>query len=139
MRISDWSSDVCSSDLRPSRTTTTASATGGASGLTRVAPTMASGSAPVVVAAFDAPVAPDAATARNIVMVARIMRSSSVSSQPGGKVLRSEEHTSELQSLMRISYAVFCLKKKKKKKHNNNNKHIKINRNNTIVPHCQEN
>src|SRR3546814_1609671 len=30
-----------------------------------------------------------------------------------GKVVRSEEHTSELQSLMRISYAVFCLKKKK--------------------------
>src|SRR3546814_9825790 len=30
---------------------------------------------------------------------------------------RSEEHTSELQSLMRISYAVFCLKKKKQKKH----------------------
>src|SRR3546814_6613471 len=30
-------------------------------------------------------------------------------------VLRSEEHTSELQSLMRISYAVFCLKKKKNK------------------------
>src|SRR3546814_5426351 len=29
-----------------------------------------------------------------------------------GQVLRSEEHTSELQSLMRISYAVFCLKKK---------------------------
>src|SRR3546814_3289537 len=34
--------------------------------------------------------------------------------------LRSEEHTSELQSLMRISYAVFCLKKKKTKKHINN-------------------
>src|SRR3546814_4943581 len=40
--------------------------------------------------------------------------------QPGGNAqprdqggLRSEEHTSELQSLMRISYAVFCLKKKK--------------------------
>src|SRR3546814_5471045 len=30
------------------------------------------------------------------------------------KTFRSEEHTSELQSLMRISYAVFCLKKKKK-------------------------
>src|SRR3546814_7339304 len=30
---------------------------------------------------------------------------------------RSEEHTSELQSLMRISYAVFCLKKKKQKRH----------------------
>src|SRR3546814_2373401 len=32
---------------------------------------------------------------------------------------RSEEHTYELQSLMRISYAVFCLKKKKKVKHTN--------------------
>src|SRR3546814_2159708 len=32
---------------------------------------------------------------------------------------RSEEHTSELQSLMRISYAVFCLKKKKKKQLDN--------------------
>src|SRR3546814_4379470 len=32
--------------------------------------------------------------------------------------VRSEEHTSELQSLMRISYAVFCLKKKKKHKNN---------------------
>src|SRR3546814_5748241 len=31
------------------------------------------------------------------------------------RTCRSEEHTSELQSLMRISYAVFCLKKKKKK------------------------
>src|SRR3546814_7107316 len=44
---------------------------------------------------------------------------------------RSEEHTSELQSLMRISYAVFCLKKKKRTKTNkknmrqdNTNKHI---------------
>src|SRR3546814_8161819 len=32
-----------------------------------------------------------------------------------GSLVRSEEHTSELQSLMRISYAVFCLKKKKQK------------------------
>src|SRR3546814_3401009 len=36
-------------------------------------------------------------------------------------VTRSEEHTSELQSLMRISYAVFCLKKKKIPKKNRNN------------------
>src|SRR3546814_7092178 len=35
---------------------------------------------------------------------------------------RSEEHTSELQSLMRISYAVFCLKKKKQTKTKNKNK-----------------
>src|SRR3546814_2893430 len=34
--------------------------------------------------------------------------------------LRSEEHTSELQSLMRISYAVFCLKKKNNRKYNTN-------------------
>src|SRR3546814_1627501 len=36
------------------------------------------------------------------------------SRQVGTALTRSEEHTSELQSLMRISYAVFCLKKKKK-------------------------
>src|SRR3546814_8297659 len=35
---------------------------------------------------------------------------------------RSEEHTSELQSLMRITYAVFCLKKKKTHKHDKDNK-----------------
>src|SRR3546814_5377814 len=38
------------------------------------------------------------------------------------KASRSEEHTSELQSLMRISYAVFCLKKKKQIKNYHNNK-----------------
>src|SRR3546814_2671101 len=38
----------------------------------------------------------------------------------GGGLRRSEEHTSELQSLMRISYAVFCLKKKKNNKTKNN-------------------
>src|SRR3546814_2585613 len=38
----------------------------------------------------------------------------SISSSPPPTVCRSEEHTSELQSLMRISYAVFCLKKKNK-------------------------
>src|SRR3546814_10836088 len=41
------------------------------------------------------------------------------------KILRSEEHTSELQSLMRISYAVFCLKKKKQQ----NNKTNKVSTN----------
>src|SRR3546814_1669304 len=42
------------------------------------------------------------------------------------KKARSEEHTSELQSLMRISYAVFCLKKKTK------NKHVKAQQSNKI-------
>src|SRR3546814_10792290 len=40
-----------------------------------------------------------------------------------GIELRSEEHTSELPSLMRISYAVFCLKKKRHKKMSSNNQH----------------
>src|SRR3546814_5445588 len=43
-----------------------------------------------------------------------------------GACLRSEEHTSELQSLMRISYAVFCLKKKQKQIQQQNAKKIKI-------------
>src|SRR3546814_2683043 len=42
---------------------------------------------------------------------------------------RSEEHTSELQSLMRISYAVFCLKKKKKRKTELHNQRIIISTN----------
>src|SRR3546814_8726425 len=45
----------------------------------------------------------------------------STSTRPSGR-LRSEEHTSELQSLMRISYAVFCLKKKKQPNSQQNNK-----------------
>src|SRR3546814_7285132 len=52
---------------------------------------------------------------------------------------RSEEHTSELQSLMRISYAVFCLKKKpntvKKQLHSHNNKAHQITIHNHIKNH----
>src|SRR3546814_8150519 len=44
---------------------------------------------------------------------------------------RSEEHTSELQSLMRISYAVFCLKKKKNEK-------TKINKTNKLMKNIQQ-
>src|SRR3546814_6846746 len=46
--------------------------------------------------------------------IARIDRSLAGQEAPATPFLRSEEHTSELQSLMRISYAVFCLKKKNK-------------------------
>src|SRR3546814_1679434 len=46
---------------------------------------------------------------------------------------RSEEHTSELQSLMRISYAVFCLKKKKQ------NENIRYNNSNIILSKIQQN
>src|SRR3546814_6059902 len=52
---------------------------------------------------------------------------------------RSEEHTSELQSLMRISYAVFCLKKKHKNNIHNTTqrKHLKNKKNTTLRPHTQ--
>src|SRR3546814_2527741 len=46
-----------------------------------------------------------------------------VAGEPGAYIVRSEEHTSELQSLMRISYAVFCLKKKTHKPHKKHNTH----------------
>src|SRR3546814_2041600 len=60
--------------------------------------------------------------------MSRAIRSTSISS------MRSEEHTSELQSLMRISYAVFCLKKK-------NNKPNKTSQNilNNLKPHNRYN
>src|SRR3546814_8752001 len=48
----------------------------------------------------------------------RPMRREGVTAQPDTRDRRSEEHTSELQSLMRISYAVFCLKKKNTKTSN---------------------
>src|SRR3546814_10495309 len=53
------------------------------------------------------------------------------------EITRSEEHTSELQSLMRISYAVFCLKKKKKKipEEHKNKKIHKTNDKNTHKHH----
>src|SRR3546814_6815808 len=46
---------------------------------------------------------------------------------------RSEEHTSELQSLMRISYAVFCLKKKKRKQNSNPYKNTSNKTSNTVT------
>src|SRR3546814_8339345 len=100
MRISDWSSDVCSSDL------------GRAGRVCRL----------VMLAAvqFD----DQAGGVRG--EVREIGADGNLAAEPGARQLfaeespeaflgvgRSEEHTSELQSLMRISYAVFCLKKKK--------------------------
>src|SRR3546814_5324278 len=49
---------------------------------------------------------------------------------PIAVIVRSEEHTSELQSLMRISYAVFCLKKK-----TTNNHHTPRLQNSTVISH----
>src|SRR3546814_8927688 len=62
------------------------------------------------------------------VLVTRMSKSQDMSQQVVGQVFgqRSEEHTSELQSLMRISYAVFCLKKQKKAKNKQNQNHTQL-------------
>src|SRR3546814_3861564 len=92
MRISDWSSDVGSSDL-PGRARPATAA--------RRPPAPAAGSRST---SRLRATATRCATART--------RATHAAACRGGRA-RSEEHTSELQSLMRISYAVFCLKKKK--------------------------
>src|SRR3546814_6513821 len=114
MRISDWSSDVCSSDLHIHRVRV------GGHQFQRLGHDRR-----------------QSAQAPELALVGLELRGGgqrAVHQQvrdllergPGGQVLdvvatvmeviaaRSEEHTSELQSLMRISYAVFCLKKKTK-------------------------
>src|SRR3546814_5885326 len=101
MRISDWSSDVCSSDLR------VPGANVSLRDLRRWRdlrpPSRNRALRRLRQADFDRTRRSDRAAGRE---------------QDGGDLetaQRSEEHTSELQSLMRISYAVFCLKKKKMK------------------------
>src|SRR3546814_1799688 len=102
MRISDWSSDVCSSDLplgcASSVVTKSASAASASPRPAAKAATSNSVTDRSVPETWNRPAANSMSAA-----------AASISSD------RSEEHTSELQSLMRISYAVFCLKKKKKK------------------------
>src|SRR3546814_1662615 len=105
LRISDWSSDVCSSDL----------------GLAALR---------LLEIKHDAPLAAVGVheNRTHIRMAPRTEAPDQVAlrrldlddigphiSEHDGGIGRSEEHTSELQSLMRISYAVFCLKNKKNK------------------------
>src|SRR3546814_3995620 len=103
MRISDWSSDVCSSDLhrepgnRPARQTPP-----GARPNRDLMTLPASGPGRLLERSGDA--APRGMTVQDRTRLIGRLRP---------KNRRSEEHTSELQSLMRISYTVFCLKKKK--------------------------
>src|SRR3546814_4468422 len=137
MRISDWSSDVCSSDLvgvgqrrgqgrvafriavdvdllrdhAQHRTVPQGAAAEVPAGVDRRGEVVAVGGARMR--------AHRLAQAQLAVDVEVQLRPAqlAVDPQPGVSVpARSEEHTSELQSLMRISYAVFCLKKKKTKK-----------------------
>src|SRR3546814_6529855 len=111
MRISDWSSDVCSSDL-PASWLACFGCTWAILGF---------GSHPWRVGLIQA-----LALMRYIIAIITGVAVVLAGCQPSrDNVLadaaqrqRSEEHTSELQSLMRISYAVFCLKKKKQNKKN---------------------
>src|SRR3546814_9198444 len=92
MRISDWSSDVCSSDLP------------GGTGPENAGPgDRLSGYRGGAGAGGGTLGGADMNAARRLIRALR---------DPASVAGRSEEHTSELQSLMRISYAVFCLKKK---------------------------
>src|SRR3546814_2747271 len=108
MRISDWSSDVCSSDLQKDVIIR---------GGENISPTLIEQtiSASPLVHSCCVVGKPDADLGE--VPVAFVVAAAGApASDADIKALvasRSEEHTSELQSLMRISYAVFCLKKKK--------------------------
>src|SRR3546814_7933162 len=115
MRISDWSSDVCSSDLanlRPDIVSFIAE-------LNVLQPYCTSDDAKTL-ACLDSPTktfpqgtsgAPCARPRRRSRASAPIDAGPRFTTEDAAD--RSEEHTSELQSLMRNSYAVFCLKKKK--------------------------
>src|SRR3546814_3956045 len=110
MRISDWSSDVCSSDL----------------GVIPIQSRNRSPDASEKGTPLAWTLVPGAWLAMRIRAVADICRTGfgpsgrrsphaqQARTSDNNDSRRSEEHTSELQSLMRISYAVFCLKKKKK-------------------------
>src|SRR3546814_2838008 len=111
MRISDWSSDVCSSDLQPDR-----------DGARHFAPRLWHA---FFKGLFPLPPAVDRHHHRRRRADAAVVQHAGADRRhrtvrypvSARTISRSEEHTSELQSLMRISYAVFCLKKKKKNKH----------------------
>src|SRR3546814_3963112 len=125
MRISYWSSDVCSSDLVADRLDEAGvrlRVLVGAGGARQ----LAGREVDVVVAltrAVDAvgPVQPGVEPLRRVRRAHLACQHIAHLVVVGAGVLlgRSEEHTSELQSLMRISYAVFCLKKKNTIMHTN--------------------
>src|SRR3546814_4791792 len=87
-----------------------------------------------------APLSPDRKASTNLtisILNAFVRALRSTETKPtAGIMLRSEEHTSELQSLMRISYAVFCLKKKTKHNRPTTNPHYNTTHNHTTPsPH----
>src|SRR3546814_6374144 len=112
MRISDWSSDVCSSDLMHARGR--AAKEKAKLSWTPAAPREAAVQFPS--SRFElSPVAKKLGVTdpAQIYPLYEMATQAAWQQTPAQAQARSEEHTSELQSLMRISYAVFCLKKKK--------------------------
>src|SRR3546814_9129817 len=124
MRISDWSSDVCSSDLQIIAELPGIAHVAPVERVQRIAlqirlialrqkcaklPGSAGGGCDRRCAAHSGRL--------------RLLRAGGKQCEAGGRAQRSEEHTSELQSLMRISYAVFCLKKKKTQAIPNHHRH----------------
>src|SRR3546814_7922308 len=126
MRISDWSSDVCSSDLADHPSTAAARngaarrqhnlRNGAARGISAAVCTLAAlrrlGSGGDRSLASLAQVGPYYPRAVARCQATALAPSSRAGSGSNIGIERSEEHTSELQSLMRNSYAVFCLNKK---------------------------
>src|SRR3546814_1975175 len=118
MRISDWSSDVCSSDLFEPATEIV--------GGDEVGEVRAQLLVALVMEAFDGGLLDGPVHPLDLTVIRHegggALRLGCSSDRRYGETIRvlgrwkhvsrSEEHTSELQSLMRISYAVFCLKKK---------------------------
>src|SRR3546814_6650315 len=111
MRISDWSSDVCSSDLSFEVVAWSTREVAGSPSPERAISTSGTDRARAIT---------EVDRVRDRFMRSLGPRHGRCSGKKESGVLdgrrdsaRSEEHTSELQSLMRISYAVFCLKKKK--------------------------
>src|SRR3546814_9404364 len=128
MRISDWSSDVCSSDLmndpaielsEDARHRFEAQAKFFRGYTYKMLATLYGG-VPIVTEVLSEPKFDfQRASKEEVLQFARQDLEEAgallpvVGNVSDGRIYRSEEHTSELQSLMRISYAVFCLKKKK--------------------------
>src|SRR3546814_7797902 len=108
MRISDWSSDVCSSDLQRGKLAVLAEGLAGIARRGTHAGQQQRGGNPQL-----RPALLDALGSHLQVQVARLRTDLQIRQHVIVEQRRSEEHTSELQSLMRISYAVFCLKHKK--------------------------
>src|SRR3546814_9042823 len=125
MRISDWSSDVCSSDL-PTRTRSTPCSRAFRQGPYRERPRCAPARSSRNWSRKRGGPMPGASaiSGRTAIWIA-----ASCCAPPCSRTGRSEEHTSELQSLMRISYAVFCLKTKATHEHTTH--HIPLAINNT--------